>query len=97
MRFCTFSTQIHVVNFDPWANLNRTYEENIKFYIWITKGYYYEIGGTKIKTLRREKLYARAGGGGGGGCSRLQLNIKEGVIDNLNFNKLAMPLCEEQR
>ena len=27
LRFCTFSIQIHVVNFDPRANLNRPYEE----------------------------------------------------------------------
>ena len=26
-RFCTFSTQIHVVNFDPKAYLTCTYEE----------------------------------------------------------------------
>ena len=27
LRFFTFSIQIHVVNFDPGANLTRTYEE----------------------------------------------------------------------
>ena len=40
--------QIHVVNFDVRANLTRTYEEKkYILYIWITKGYYYEIGGEK--------------------------------------------------
>ena len=48
LRFCTFSIQIHVVNFDPMANLTRTYEENIyMLYIRITKCYYYEIRGEK--------------------------------------------------
>ena len=27
LRFCTFSIQIHVVNFDPMANLTCTFEE----------------------------------------------------------------------
>ena len=45
LRFCTFSIQIHVVNFDPGANLTRTYKEKKNIlYIWITE-YYYEIQG----------------------------------------------------
>ena len=48
LRFCTFSIKIHVVNFDPRANVTRTYEENkYMLYIWITKGQYYEIRGEK--------------------------------------------------
>ena len=37
LRFCTFSIQIHVDNFDLRANLTRTYELNkYMLYIWIT-------------------------------------------------------------
>ena len=61
LRFCTFSIQIHVVNFVPRANLTRTYEENkCMLYIWITEGYYYEIRGEK--THGRDKLSVRGGG-----------------------------------
>ena len=35
LRFCTFSIQIYGVNFDPSANLTRTYEEKCILYIYI--------------------------------------------------------------
>ena len=64
LRFCTFSKQIHVVNFDPRANLTRAYEENkYMLYIWITTGYYYEIREEK-NTWERVHFTFGAGGGG---------------------------------
>ena len=37
LRFCIFSTQIHVVHFDLRTTLTRTYEEKkYMLYIWIT-------------------------------------------------------------
>ena len=48
LRFCTFGIHIHVVIYDSRANLTRTYEENkYALYIWIPKGYHYEIRGEK--------------------------------------------------
>ena len=62
--FCALSIHIHVVNFDPRANLARTYEENrYMLYLWITKEYYYEIRGENTWERYTCKLYVRGGVG----------------------------------
>ena len=58
----------------PMVNLTRTYENKYILYIWITKGYCYEIRGEK--THGRDKLYVRSRGGG-----IVKVKIEEGVID----------------
>ena len=60
LPFCTFSIQIHVVNFDPKANLTHTYEEKNTYCTFgLLDDIIIKYEGRKTHT--RDKLYVRGG------------------------------------
>ena len=69
LRFCTFSIQIHVVKFDPRANLTRTYaEKNTYCTFELLTDIFMKYEGRK--TQGKDK-YCTFGAGDGGCYSRL--------------------------